>query len=233
MAGGGCRILRGVATAQIPDVRLRPRTRGWIHYYSAIAAVVVGVAMVVVAAATRDGRAVFACSVYAVTLVGLFAVSATYHRHAWISANARTWMKRADHSMIFVFIAGTYTPYALLGLPSATARWLLTVVWTGALAGVALKMGWPHSPRWLGVPLYIALGWAAVFIIPALVTSVGAAPVVLMCAGGLFYTGGAVMYALRKPDPWPGTFGYHEFFHACVSLAALCHCIGVWLVLVR
>jgi hemolysin III len=222
-----------VATEQIPDVRLRPRTRGWIHYYSAMVAFVVGIALVVVAAQTRDGRAVFACSVYAVTLVGLFAVSATYHRHAWISATARTWMKRADHSMIFVFIAGTYTPYALLGLPPGAAGWLLAVVWTGALAGVALKMGWPHSPRWLGVPLYIALGWAAVFIIPALVESVGAAPVVLMCAGGLFYTGGAVMYALRKPDPWPGTFGYHEFFHACVSLAALCHCLGVWLVLVR
>jgi len=222
-----------VATEQALDVRLRPRTRGWIHYYSAIVAFVAGVALVAVAADTRDGRAVFACSVYAVTLVGLFAISATYHRHAWVSATARTWMKRADHSMIFVFIAGTYTPYSLLGLPPGSARLLLLVVWIGAAVGVALKMGWPHSSRWLGVPLYIALGWAAVFIIPALLDSVGAAPVMLMCAGGLFYTVGAVMYAVRKPDLWPGTFGYHEFFHACVSLAALCHYLGVWLVLVR
>ncbi|MEP6981033.1 MAG: hemolysin III family protein [Nakamurella sp.] len=220
-------------TILVPVRPTRPRARGWIHFYSAIVAVVVGISLTTVAAIRSGGPAAFACGVYSVTIIALFSVSATYHRHTWTSERARMWMKRLDHSMIFIFIAGTYTPFALLALPSGSSRWVLGVVWGGALGGVVLKLGWPRSPRWLGVPIYMALGWVAVFIIPDLLASAGAAPVVLMLVGGLFYSIGAVMYAIRKPNPWPGVFGYHEVFHACVSLAAACHCVAIWLVLFR
>jgi hemolysin III len=218
-------------TTVAPVKGTRPRARGWIHFYSALVAVFVGITLTTLAATVVGGKAAFACAVYSVTIVALFSVSAVYHRHTWVSERSRVWMKRLDHSMIFLFIAGTYTPFALLALPAGSGTWVLAVVWGGALGGVILKVGWPHSPRWLGVPIYMALGWVAIFIIPELWHSAGPAPVVLMCVGGLFYTVGAVMYAIRRPNPWPGVFGYHEVFHACVSLAAACHCVAIWLVL--
>ena len=211
----------------------RPRARGWIHFYSAIVAAVIGITLTTLAATLVGGRAAWACGIYSVTIVALFGVSATYHRHTWLSDRSRIWMKRLDHSMIFLFIAGTYTPFAILALPSASANWVLAVVWGGAAAGIGLKLGWPNSPRGLGVPIYIALGWVAVFVIPELLQSAGVATVVLMCAGGILYTVGAVMYATRKPNPWPGVFGYHEVFHAAVTLAATCHCVAIWLVLFK
>lgn len=140
-------------------------------------------------------------------------------------------MKRADHSMIFVFIAGTYTPLAVLAVLGTKGAVMLGVVWIGAAGGVALKMLLPHSPRWVGVPFYVALGWVAVFAMPELLHNGGVVPVVLIIVGGLLYTVGAVFYAIRRPNPWPGTFGYHEVFHAAVSLAALCHYIAIFLVL--
>ncbi|WP_188939749.1 PAQR family membrane homeostasis protein TrhA [Nakamurella endophytica] len=222
----------------VPDTALqvrpplaRPRARGWIHLYSTGVAALMGIALVAVAAGTSGPGAAVACAVYAVTIVGLFGVSATYHRHTWVSVRARTWMKRADHSMIFVFIAGTYSPIAALALPPPTARWVLTVVWAGAVGGVAMKMLFPHAPRWLGVPFYLALGWVAIFVMPDLLHSGGVAAVVLLVAGGMLYTVGAVFYATRRPNPWPLTFGYHECFHAAVSLAAICHCVAIWLLL--
>ena len=211
----------------------RPRARGWIHWYSALISCVAGITLVVVAANTVGARAAIACGIYAVTIVGLFGISATYHRHTWVSARARTWMKRADHSMIFVFIAGTYTPLATLAVSGSTGKVLLIVVWAGAAGGVALKMLFPHSPRWLGVPFYLALGWVAIFAMPQFLHHGGPAVVALIIAGGLLYTVGAVFYAIRRPNPWPGTFGYHEVFHAAVSLAALCHFIAIVLVLFR
>jgi hemolysin III len=213
--------------------RQRPRARGWIHFYSAIVAAIVGVTLTTLAATMVGSRAAWACVVYSVTVVALFSVSATYHRHTWISDRARIWMKRLDHSMIFLFIAGTYTPFALLALPGNTGKWVLAVVWFGALAGIALKVGWPNAPRWLGVPIYIALGWVAVFVVPDLLRNGGPSTVVLLFVGGALYTVGAVMYAIRRPNPWPGVFGYHEFFHAAVTLAAVCHCLAIWLVLFR
>ena len=218
-------------TLTLPDAPLKPRARGWIHFYSAITAVVVGITLTTLAATLVGGRAAFACAVYSVTIALLFSVSAIYHRHNWVSERSRTWMKRLDHSMIFLFIAGTYTPFALLALPSTTATWVLAIVWGGAVLGIALKLGWPHSPRWLGIPIYVAVGWVAIFVLPQLIASAGVAVVVLMLTGGVLYTAGAVMYGLRRPNPWPGVFGYHEFFHAAVSLAALCHCVAIWLVL--
>jgi hemolysin III len=140
-------------------------------------------------------------------------------------------MRRLDHSMIFLFIAGTYTPVAALAMESATTRWVLIVVWAGALAGVVLKMLWPHAPAWVGVPIYIALGWVAVFVIPDMLAVGGVAALVLLLTGGLLYTVGGVFYATHWPNPWPRTFGYHEFFHAATVLAAICHHIAIWLLL--
>jgi hemolysin III len=218
------------ATAS-PPVYVRPRLRGWIHFWSAYVAAVVGVTLVVVAATTVSAAAAVSCAVYAATVVGLFSISATYHRHTWTSVRARTWMKRADHSMIFVFIAGTYTPYAVLALEQPARTVVLAVVWAGAAGGVALKMLWPSAPRWLGVPIYLALGWVAIFVMPGLLHGGGVAALVMIIVGGVLYSVGAVFYATRRPRGWPATFGYHEFFHACVTAAAICHCIGIWLVL--
>ncbi|KAA2263231.1 hemolysin III family protein [Solihabitans fulvus] len=211
-----------------PSPDLRPRLRGWLHFWSFIVSVATGAALIALAASTVSARAALATSVYGATVVGLFGVSALYHRRAWTSAKARTWMKRLDHSMIFVFIAGTYTPFALLAMPPDTGRVVLIAVWIGALGGVTLKLAWPHAPRWVGVPFYIALGWVAVFVFPELLHHAGVAALVLLIAGGLLYTVGAVFYATRWPNHWPKVFGYHEFFHAATVLAAICHYVAIW-----
>jgi channel protein (hemolysin III family) len=137
----------------------KPRLRGWIHLYCAYAALVAGSALVAVSWAAASTRAGHATLAYTLAIVAMFAVSATYHRVSWGSTAARNWMRRLDHSMIFVFIAGTYTPFALLDMPPSTGRQVLAIVWGGALAGVALTLFWPDAPRWLGVALYLLLGW--------------------------------------------------------------------------
>jgi hemolysin III len=204
--------------------------RGWLHAYAFLVAVVCGVVLVTLAA-TRPGHAPLVSSlVYSLTVSGLFGVSALYHRRVWSRRGFQV-MRRLDHSMIFVFIAGTYTPFAVLLLPQAKAAVILGVVWGGAVAGVALKLSWPHAPRWLSAPLYLALGWVAVVVMPDLLRTGGVAAVVLLLVGGLFYTAGAVCYALRWPDPWPTVFGHHEFFHASTLVAAVCHHVAVYLIL--
>jgi hemolysin III len=211
---------------------VKPRLRGWLHTYAALASVVTGVVLVAVAAALRGGRAGTATAVYAATVTMLFGTSALYHRLGW-GPRARAIMKRLDHSMIFVFIAGTYTPVAALTLPRGPAVTVLAVMWTGALAGVGLKTAWPTAPRWLGVPCYIALGWVAVFVFPQLLHHAGVAALVLLAAGGVAYTVGAVCYGLKRPDPWPGAFGFHEVFHLCTLLGAICHYVAIWLAVLR
>jgi hemolysin III len=206
----------------------KPRARGWIHAYSAAVAVVAGAALVAVSWSVESTRAGLATLAYTVGTVVMFSVSATYHRIHWHSPTTRKWMKRADHSMIFVFIAGSYTPFALLAMPRDTGMLVLGIVWGGALAGVTLKMCWPSAPSWVGVPLYLLLGWVAVAFAGTLVHGAGVAAVVLLAVGGIFYSVGAVMYALKWPNPWPTTFGHHEFFHACTAVAATCHYIAVW-----
>ena len=219
-----------MTTASLPpQPGLRPRLRGWLHLWSFVVSVATGATLIALAASTVSARAALATSVYGATVLGLFGVSALYHRVTWKSDRVRTWMKRLGHSMIFVFIAGTYTPFALLAMNPPTGRVVLTVVWIGALAGVTLKLAWPHAPRWLGVPIYIALGWVAVFVLPELLHHAGVAALVLLLVGGLLYTAGAVFYATRWPNPWPQVFGYHEFFHAATVVAALCHYIAIWL----
>jgi hemolysin III len=212
---------------------LKPRMRGWLHFWSFVVSIVSGAVLVATAGALVGAGAALATAVYSVTILGLFGVSALYHRHTWRTPHARAIMKRLDHSMIFLFIAGTYTPVAVLAMDPATARWVLTVVWGGALAGVVLKTVWPRAPSWLAVPIYMALGWVAVFVFPELLQNGGVAAFALLLAGGALYTAGAVFYATKWPNPWPRTFGYHEFFHAATVLAALCHLAAIWLLLLR
>jgi hemolysin III len=208
----------------------KPRMRGWLHLYALFVAAVAGIVLCSVAA-TRPGTApLLASLVYSLTVCALFGVSALYHRRVW----SRRWfavMRRLDHSMIFLFIAGTYTPFSVLLLAPVKAAVILAVVWGGALAGVALKMIWPHAPRWLSAPLYVVLGWVALTVLPDLLHAGGVAAMALLLAGGAFYTVGAVFYALRRPDPWPNVFGHHEFFHACTLIAAICHHVAVWFAL--
>ncbi|WP_038045009.1 PAQR family membrane homeostasis protein TrhA [Thermocrispum agreste] len=206
----------------------RPRLRGHIHYWSFLATLVAGTALISLSAAQVSGFAALTCSVYVATVLGMFGVSALYHRRIWVSYRVYMWMKRLDHSMIFLFIAGTYTPFTLLAMPQPTGWIVLAVVWTGALAGVMLKLFWPDAPRWLGVIAYNVVGWVAVFVLPELAESVGIAALVLLLAGGVLYTTGALMYAMKKPTLWPKVFGYHEMFHAFVTAAALCHMIAIW-----
>lgn len=201
----------------IPDIAARPRLRGVSHQWAFLAALAGGIALVALA---PDGRARLAVAVYAVTIAGLFGVSALYHRIPWSSARARAWMRRADHAMIFLVIAGTYTPFAVLVLEGTTATAILVVVWAGALAGIVLKLVWIGAPKWLAAGAYVALGWVAIAAFPQLVEHAGVLATIGLAAGGLLYTLGAVVYALRRPDPIPDVFGYHEVFHALVIAAA-------------
>ena len=203
--------------------------RGLIHFWSFFISLATGAALIALASSTVSGLAALSTSVYGITVLGMFGVSALYHRRWWTSEQTRRWMKRLDHSMIFLFIAGTYTPFTLLAMPQPTGYVILTVVWVGAAVGVALKLAWPGAPRWLGVPVYVTLGWVAAFVLPDLAANAGVAALVLLLCGGLFYTVGAVFYATRWPNPWPGVFGHHEFFHAATVVAAICHYIAIWL----
>jgi hemolysin III len=209
------------------SVLSKPRLRGWIHLYCAYAALVAGSALVAVSWSVDSTQAGHATLVYTMAIVAMFAVSATYHRVSWGSTDARNWMRRLDHSMIFVFIAGTYTPFARLDMSPSTGRQVLAIVWGGALAGVALTLFWPDAPRWLGVALYLLLGWVAVSYTATILHNAGVAAAVLLAVGGALYSLGAVFYAQRWPDPWPATFGYHEIFHACTAVAAICHFVAV------
>ena len=207
---------------------LKPRLRGWLHAYAAAISIATGAVLVGVAAAARGGAAASSTSIYAATVTLLFGTSALYHRLSW-GPRALAVMRRLDHSMIFVFIAGTYTPIAVLTLPRTAAIATLTVVWTGALFGVGLQTAWPTAPRWLSVPCYIALGWVAVFVFPDLLHNAGVAAFVLIAAGGVIYTIGGIVYGLKRPNPFPGTFGFHEVFHLCTLVAAVCHYVAIWL----
>ncbi|MDX1892851.1 PAQR family membrane homeostasis protein TrhA [Mycolicibacterium sp. 050158] len=236
-ADGEPDILRGdddlpqVLADTVVDFLHAPRARGVIHAVCAIVATIAGAVLVQVAWLHGSPTAGVATLVYTATIVGMFSVSAVYHRVQWKSRATRKWMKRADHSMIFVFIAGSYTPFALLAMPPQTARLVLTIVYGGAAAGVALKMFWPSSPRWVGVPLYLLLGYAAIWFAPVLLAGGGVGVVALLIAGGVLYNIGAVLYGVRWPNPWPQTFGYHEFFHAFTAAAAICHYAAIWLLI--
>ena len=207
-----------------------PSFRGWIHLVSAVFAIVAGATLVLVAWGEGAPRAGWAALIYVVAAVAMFSVSAVYHRVRWVSPVAEKWMMRFDHSIIFVFIAGTYTPFAVLAMPPDVGTKVLAIVWTGAAAGVALKMFWPSAPRWVGVPLYLLLGYVAVLFTEVLLHGAGVAVVALLVAGAVLYNIGAILYGTQWPNPWPSTFGHHEFFHAFTAAAAVCHFAAIWLV---
>jgi hemolysin III len=216
---GAIVILRRVQSVSEQLAPLKPRLRGVLHQYAFFVSLVFGVALVV---AAPSGRAELAATIYAVAVSGLLGTSALYHRVTW-SRRARAWMRRLDHAMIFVLIAGTYTPFSLLVLKGSLAQAILIVVWAGALGGIVLNLVWVTAPKWVVASVYVALGWVAVAAMPQLAHALGAVAVSLLIGGGLLYTAGAVIYALRKPDPVPTVFGYHEIFHALVVAAAAAH----------
>jgi hemolysin III len=202
---------------------IRPKLRGWLHAGTFPVSVLAGAVLVVF---SPDERTRIATAVFAVTASLLFGVSALYHRGAW----GPRWsgvLKRFDHANIFLIIAGTYTPFSVLLLPPGPARVLLWIVWTGAVLGVAFRVLWVGAPRWLYVPVYIALGWVALVYTPQLWQGGGAAVFILVVLGGALYTAGAVVYALRRPDPSPRWFGFHEVFHAFTIAAFVSHYVGV------
>jgi hemolysin III len=190
------------------------------HQYAFFASLACGVALIL---AASGGRSTAAAAIYACAVSALFGTSALYHRTTWRRPGARRWMRRLDHSMIFVLIAGTYTPVALLALHGTLAPAVLAVVWAGAAAGVVFKLAWIDAPKWLFAAVYVALGWVSVVCIGQLPGTIGWLGVAGLAAGGLLYTAGAVIYASGRPDPLPRTFGYHEVFHALVIAAAALH----------
>ena len=211
-----------VPSTTIPEP-LKPRLRGVIHQYAFFVALVLGVLLVAFA---PDGRARVAATIYALSVAGLLGTSALYHRRNWTD-RARMWMRRLDHSMIFVLIAGTYTPFALLVLHGTLARTILIVVWAGAAGGTILNVFWVRAPKPVTAAVYIALGWVAIAAMPQMAHEIGFVGVGLILLGGVLYTAGAVIYALRRPNPVPGVFGYHEVFHALVVAAAAAHFAAV------
>jgi hemolysin III len=208
----------------------KPRMRGWLHAYAFFVAAACGIVLTSIAASRPGIAPIVSCAIYSLTVCGLFGTSALYHRRVW-SPRGYAIMRRLDHSMIFVFIAGTYTPFCALLLPTRLATMLLATVWIGAVIGVALKLVWPHAPRWASAPLYIGLGWVAVAVLPDIYRNGGVTALVLLVVGGVTYTLGAVFYALRRPNPWPTVFGHHEFFHASTLVAAIAHHIAIYFAL--
>jgi hemolysin III len=207
---------------------VKPRLRGWLHAGMLPLTLAAGIVLIVMAQST-PGR--IAAAVFSATAWLLFGTSALYHRGNW-SPNVAQVLKRLDHSNIFLIIAGSYTPFALL-LPRGDARTMLAVVWGGALAGVLFRVLWVDAPRWLYTPIYVALGWVAVFYLQPLLHHGGAAVVSLIAVGGLLYTLGAVVYGTKRPDPSPRWFGFHEIFHALTIAAFVTHYIAASLTLYR
>lgn len=197
----------------------RPLLRGYFHLTAAVAAVFGCVALILLA---DSPRAYVGGAIFATSLILLYTVSATYHTITW-GERMRGVLKRLDHSMIFVLIAGTYTPFCLLAVNDAWGFSLLAVVWSVAAAGIVMKVLWPSAPRWLGVSFYIATGWIALVAATELADWFAAVPLLLLAGGGLLYTIGGVIYALRRPNPFPRVFGYHEVFHLLVIGGSVMH----------
>ena len=199
--------------------RVKPRLRGVLHQYAFFAALAAALLLVF---AAPTPRALVAVVIYGITLTALFGVSALFHRITW-SVQARRGMGRLDHAMINLMIAGTITPFALLVLSGTISVLLLIVVWGGALIGIVVHALWIDAPKWLSAVLYLAVGWSGTMAGPQLVPQVGWTATALLALGGVFYSAGALVYALRRPDPAPAVFGYHEVFHALVIVAAFTH----------
>jgi hemolysin III len=202
---------------------VKPRLRGWLHAATAPLALAAGIVLVIASptAETRTGSTVFALSALA-----LFTASATMHRGRW-SPRTGLWLRRLDHSSIFLLIAGSYTPFTLLLLHGRDRATLLAIAWGGAALGILFRLFWTSAPRWLYTPIYMALGWAAVFYFPAFFDRASTSVLTLMVVGGVLYTIGGVVYGFRRPNPNPAWFGFHEVFHTLTIVAFFAHYVGV------
>jgi hemolysin III len=211
-----------------PVVEKKPTWRGWIHAGTFPLTVAAGIVLICLA---QGAPAKWASAVFMLTSMMLFGISALYHRFNW-SPKTKVMLKRFDHANIFLLIAGTYTPLAVNALPPDKGMLLLTLVWIGAGLGIIFRVFWVHAPRWLYVALYILLGWAAMMYIVDLVQA-NVATMVLVVVGGLAYTVGAIIYGMKKPNPIPGVFGFHEIFHTLTVLAFLCHWTAILLIVIN
>ncbi len=207
----------------------KPRLRGWLHA-AAWPLAFLGFLVILVVADSMRVRA--GVAVFMVSALLLFGTSAFYHAGHWTDVGNARW-RRLDHANIFVLIAGSYTPFALLLLDRRNAWLLLGVIWGGAFAGSLMRLFWIGAPRWIYVPIYVALGWAAVFWIEDFKRTGGTAVVTLLLVGGALYTLGALVYGFKRPDPWPKWFGFHEVFHLLTIAAFIVHYVGVSLLAYR
>jgi hemolysin III len=215
--------------APLDETAARPLLRGVLHGGAFVASCVIGVLFVI---AAPDARVLPALA-FAVSATVMLGTSTLYHRIRWKRTAARLWMRRADHAGIFLLIAGTYTPVGLISLHGPWRITILAIVWSGAALAILVKMCWVRAPKVLSAAVGVALGWAGVAALPQIMHHDGIAPVVLLGAGGLAYTAGAVVYALRRPDPIPKVFGYHELFHALTIGALACQYVAVAFFVVR
>jgi hemolysin III len=216
-------------TEQIAAGLAKPRLRGVLHQVAFVIAVVLAPLLILSA---EGGRAQFAAAVFAGSVAACFGASALYHRVTW-KPRARLWMRRIDHAGVYLLIAGTYTPVSLLVLRGAWRPVVLTIIWAGAVAAIVLKFVWVRAPKWLAAAIGIALGWVAVVVLPQLIGRVNLAAVILLVAGGLAYTVGAVVYVRRRPDPMPAVFGYHELIHALTIVGVACQYVAIAFFIVR
>lgn len=214
---------RGAEPDRATTARPKPLLRGWFHLGGLVVILVAG--PLLIAQAPSAGAAV-ALSIYVVSIALLFGVSAAFHLITWSPA-ARRRMRRADHSTIFIAIAGTYTAVAGLALSGWPRVAILCVAWLGAIAGITLRQVWLDAPKWAVAVPYVVVGWCALLVVPQLLHALGGLGFALLVAGGAFYTAGAVVYALRRPDPLPEVFGYHEVFHACTVIGGTLHFVVI------
>ena len=201
----------------------RPRYRGVSHRVAFWVAIVAGLVLVAFA---RDPLARSTCAIYAPFLAAMFGVSATLHRADW-GPRAYNWLRRADHATIFVCIAGTYTPFSVLGLGGPTGTKLLVLAWTVCGLGVIRALAWPHAPRAVTSTCFVAAGWVVCAYLPEFHAAVDPTPFALVTLGGILFTTGAVIYLVRWPDPWPMVFGFHEVFHLVIIAGCICHFAAV------
>jgi hemolysin III len=205
-----------------PAPRVKPRLRGVLHEFAFYVSVVLAFPLVLTA---HPGKARLAAIIFSLCLAGCFGASALYHRPTW-APRARSWLARLDHAAVYLLIAGTYTPFGLLVFSHRWAVAVLTVVWTGAIAAILLKLFWVRTPKWLSALIGISLGWVSVVAYSQLM-KVELVGLILVLVGGVFYTLGAIVYARRRPDPAPAVFGYHELFHALTIAAATCQYVAI------
>ncbi|MDO5032443.1 hemolysin III family protein [Corynebacterium sp.] len=219
-------------TYWMADRGQRPLTRGWGHLFAALLSLIASTVLITYSWMTLTWKQGLAVTVYGVGVVGLFSISALYHRWPWPTARAVQWWRRADHATIAVFIAATYTPLCALTLPGAQAAWMLGIAWLGAVLGALLNLVWINHPRWLDVVVYLALGWLILPLIPSVWANAGAAVVWLLVAGGIIYSLGALVYGFKWPGRNARWYGYHEHFHTATIAAVVVHMVAVWMAVV-